>query len=76
LVHGERVVDGQLAALRRTSRRGATETVIDGMSTYRASRSAVPPQLVLGFGNLTEHAIARGIATIADVLTDQRHDSG
>lgn len=46
-----------------------------GMSTYRASRSAVPPQVVLGFGNLTERAITRGIATIADVLTGQRHDS-
>ena len=46
-----------------------------GMSTYRASRSAVPPQLVLGFGNLPERAITRGIATIADVLTGQRHDS-
>jgi GntR family transcriptional regulator / MocR family aminotransferase len=47
-----------------------------GMSTYRASRSATPPQLVMGFGNLTERAIARGIATIADVLAGRRHDSG
>jgi GntR family transcriptional regulator/MocR family aminotransferase len=46
-----------------------------GMSTYRASRSATPPQLILGFGNLTEHAITRGVATIADVLTRQRHDN-
>jgi GntR family transcriptional regulator/MocR family aminotransferase len=46
-----------------------------GMSTYRASRSATPPQLVMGFGNLTEHAITRGIATIADVLTGKRDDS-
>jgi len=46
-----------------------------GMSTYRASRSAIPPQLVLGFGNLTERAITRGIATIAHVLTGERHDS-
>jgi GntR family transcriptional regulator/MocR family aminotransferase len=46
-----------------------------GMSTYRASRSATPPQLVMGFGNLTERAITRGISTIADVLTGQRDDS-
>ena len=39
-----------------------------GMSSYRPSGSAGPPQLVLGFGNLTEAAIARGIATIADLL--------
>jgi len=47
-----------------------------GMSTYRASRSATPPQLLMGFGNLTERSITRGIATIADVLTGRRHDSG
>jgi hypothetical protein len=29
LVYGDRVVDGQLAALRRTTRRGATETAIE-----------------------------------------------
>lgn len=39
-----------------------------GMSSYRANRAATPPQLVLGFGNLTERAIARGIATISDIL--------
>jgi hypothetical protein len=27
-----------------------------------------PPQLVLGYGNLTEAAIRRGIATIGDLL--------
>ena len=47
-----------------------------GMSTYRASRSATPPQLLMGFGNLTERSITRGIATIADVLSGRRHDSG
>jgi GntR family transcriptional regulator / MocR family aminotransferase len=39
-----------------------------GMSRYRASGATVPPRLVLGFGNLREGAIARGIATIADLL--------
>ena len=49
---------------------------LHGMSTYRASRSTTPPQLVLGFGNLTERAITRGIATTADVLTGRRNGSG
>jgi GntR family transcriptional regulator/MocR family aminotransferase len=39
-----------------------------GMSAYRADGGTRPPQLVLGFGNLTEGAIARGIATVADLL--------
>jgi GntR family transcriptional regulator / MocR family aminotransferase len=41
---------------------------LHGMSSYRPSGSAGPPQLVLGFGNLTEAAIARGIDTVADLL--------
>ena len=41
---------------------------LDGMSDYRPSGLAGPPQLVLGFGNLTEAAIERGVATIADLL--------
>jgi GntR family transcriptional regulator/MocR family aminotransferase len=39
-----------------------------GMSTYRASRSTTPPQLVLGFGNLSERAIRQGIAAVGDLL--------
>ncbi len=39
-----------------------------GMSSYRPSGSTGPPQLVLGFGNLTGAAIERGIAAIADLL--------
>ncbi|HET6921486.1 MAG TPA: hypothetical protein VFI46_18780, partial [Jiangellaceae bacterium] len=39
-----------------------------GMSGNRADHTATPPQLVLGFGNLTERAIQTGIATIADLL--------
>ena len=38
------------------------------MSRYRATRGAHPPQLVLGFGNLTDAAIDRGIRAIADLL--------
>lgn len=39
-----------------------------GMSGFRASRATRPPQLVLGFGNLTERAIKRGIAVIGDLF--------
>jgi len=38
------------------------------MGMYRLSAREGPPQLVLGFGNLTEPAIERGIAAIADLL--------
>ena len=39
-----------------------------GMSSYRPSGRSGPPQLVLGFGNLAEAAIQRGIAAIGDLL--------
>jgi GntR family transcriptional regulator/MocR family aminotransferase len=39
-----------------------------GMSMYRPSGRSGPPALVLGFGNLSEPAIERGIAAIADLL--------
>jgi len=39
-----------------------------GMSRYRASGNPRPPELVLGFGNLSEPAIERGIAAIGDLL--------
>lgn len=38
------------------------------MSRYRSDHVAGPPQLVIGFGNLTNPTIARGIAAIADLL--------
>jgi GntR family transcriptional regulator/MocR family aminotransferase len=39
-----------------------------GMSSYRPSGLSGPPQLVLGFGNLPEAAIERGIAAIRSLL--------
>ncbi len=39
-----------------------------GMSSFRLSASGGAPQLVLGFGDLSEAAIRRGIATISDLL--------
>ncbi len=41
---------------------------LEGMSSYRPGGNAGPPQLVLGFGNLSETAIERGIRTVADLL--------
>jgi GntR family transcriptional regulator / MocR family aminotransferase len=38
------------------------------MSRYRADGQARPPQLVLGFGALSETAIRRGIALVGDLL--------
>jgi GntR family transcriptional regulator/MocR family aminotransferase len=39
-----------------------------GMRRYRLDGSAEPPALVLGFGNVSERAIRRGVAAIADLL--------
>ncbi|MEU9915705.1 PLP-dependent aminotransferase family protein [Streptomyces sp. NPDC051001] len=39
-----------------------------GMSACRTSQAPRPPQLVLGFGNVTERAIAEGVAAVADLL--------
>jgi GntR family transcriptional regulator/MocR family aminotransferase len=39
-----------------------------GMNAYRPSGRTGAPQLVLGFGNLSESAIERGIAAIPDLM--------
>jgi GntR family transcriptional regulator / MocR family aminotransferase len=39
-----------------------------GMSPQRATTAAAPPQLVLGFGNVSERAVESGIAAVADLL--------
>ncbi|MFE7858374.1 PLP-dependent aminotransferase family protein [Streptomyces sp. NPDC057403] len=39
-----------------------------GMSACRTSGTAVPPQLVLGFGHVTDRAITEGVAAVADLL--------
>jgi GntR family transcriptional regulator/MocR family aminotransferase len=41
---------------------------VDPMSRYRLDGDDEPPQLVLGFGNLSEPAIGRGIAVIAGLI--------
>jgi GntR family transcriptional regulator/MocR family aminotransferase len=40
-----------------------------GMSQYRAAGTTVPPQLVVGFGDVAERAIDPAVAAIADLLT-------
>jgi GntR family transcriptional regulator / MocR family aminotransferase len=42
-----------------------------GMSTHRASHSAEPSQLVLGFGNTSQRAIREGIAMLGGVLNGE-----
>jgi GntR family transcriptional regulator / MocR family aminotransferase len=39
-----------------------------GMAAQRAPSTPAPPQLVIGFGNVTERAIESGIAVVADLL--------
>lgn len=39
-----------------------------GMSDWRRDGATSPPQLVLGFGNVPEHAVRRGIELVADLL--------
>jgi GntR family transcriptional regulator/MocR family aminotransferase len=38
------------------------------MSLYRATLAPAPPQLVLGFGQVSERAVESGIAAVADLL--------
>jgi GntR family transcriptional regulator / MocR family aminotransferase len=46
---------------------------VHGMSTYRADKATSPPQLLLGFGNLTENTIRTAIRAVATVFD---HGSG
>ncbi len=39
-----------------------------GMTPQRATTAATPPQLIVGFGNVSERAIESGIAAVADLL--------
>jgi GntR family transcriptional regulator/MocR family aminotransferase len=53
------------AVVRAAAERGVA---VYPMAHYRFGRTDHAPQLVLGFGNLTEAAIRTGIATIGDLL--------
>jgi GntR family transcriptional regulator/MocR family aminotransferase len=39
-----------------------------GMDSYRATRAAAPPQLVMGFGHVSDRAIEPAVAAVADLL--------
>jgi GntR family transcriptional regulator/MocR family aminotransferase len=41
---------------------------LTGMSRYRSSGKAKPPQLVLGFGNLPERQLREGLTEVIDLL--------
>ena len=41
---------------------------LQGLRRYRLNAAPGPPGIVLGFGNLTEEAIWKGISTVADLL--------
>jgi GntR family transcriptional regulator / MocR family aminotransferase len=45
---------------------------LHGITTYRMSPAAGPAELVIGFGNLNESAIGRGLAAIGDLLRGER----
>ena len=47
-----------------------------GMSSYRPSGGTGPPQLVLGFGNLSEAAIGRGISASGDLCSSPEREGG
>jgi GntR family transcriptional regulator / MocR family aminotransferase len=40
-----------------------------GMGSYRAAAGAAPPQLVLGFGHVSDRAVEPAIAAVADLLS-------
>ncbi len=58
----------ELAVVAEAARRGVG---VDPIGRYRVTGAAdaLPPALVLGFGNTSDSAITRGIAAIADLLT-------
>jgi GntR family transcriptional regulator/MocR family aminotransferase len=39
------------------------------MSSFRSTQSTTPPQLVLGFGQISERAIEPAVAAIANLLS-------
>jgi GntR family transcriptional regulator/MocR family aminotransferase len=43
-----------------------------GMDAFRSARSSDSPQLVLGYGNVSERAIRSGVAMIADLLEGEQ----
>jgi GntR family transcriptional regulator/MocR family aminotransferase len=48
---------------------GERRVGLEGMSSFRSTGATVPPQLVFGFGQVSERAIEPAIAAIADLLS-------
>jgi GntR family transcriptional regulator/MocR family aminotransferase len=55
----------EAATVRAAGERGIA---LDGLASFRRGGPPAPPSLVLGYGNLAEPAIARGIAELALAL--------
>jgi GntR family transcriptional regulator / MocR family aminotransferase len=68
LPHGAREHEVVVAAAGRS-------VAVHALGDYRVADGDWPPALVLGFGNLGEGAIERGIAAIGDLLTRDRPGS-
>ena len=66
------------AARRPTSSRNAHADLFafTAMSRYRSNGAGEPAELVVGYGNLSEAAIERGIAVLGDVLRDHTGQRG
>ena len=56
---------GEAEVIERARSRGVG---LYGMSANRSTRAVDPPQLVLGFGNLSPNAIREGVLRIGDLL--------
>ncbi|MBY8886877.1 PLP-dependent aminotransferase family protein [Streptomyces sp. PTM05] len=62
--------DADENAIRTTAR---TRSVgLYGVTPYRSAPASAPPQLVLGFGNVSERAVARGVAAVGSLLAGGR----
>ncbi|HEY1920674.1 MAG TPA: PLP-dependent aminotransferase family protein [Streptosporangiaceae bacterium] len=66
--HAVAGLPGQAGEAAVISAARARSVGLHGMSGFRFDGATRPPQLVLGFGNLTEGAIERGIAAVGDLL--------
>jgi GntR family transcriptional regulator/MocR family aminotransferase len=67
-IHAVSVLPEHLDELQITAKARERSIGLYPMSRYRSDNNPHPPKLVLGFGNLTEPTITRGIRRISDLL--------
>jgi GntR family transcriptional regulator/MocR family aminotransferase len=67
-IHAVAVLPEHLDELQITFKARERSIGLYPMSRYRSDNNPRPPKLVLGFGNLTEPTITRGIRMISDLL--------